>query len=127
MKISKRSNYVGITQRTNFEKFIVDIDKDVENLCLLPQGRIRFGTSTTKTGTNLRGENLSGEFITFQASNSTTNFGITHYLGAIPQGWIVISQSGPGTLYAGSTANTTSTAYFMSTTSATNYTIFLLK
>lgn len=121
MKIIKQSNYVASPNFKSDEQFI-HIDKDLKNIVLGLTGRIRFGSGIDST----RGENISGEFrqFTSSATASSTNT-ILHTLGAVPIGWLLVSQDNDGVLYL-STKNNLDIR-LVSTTTSTTYTIFLLK
>ena len=54
-----------------------------------------------------------------------TEFSVTHTLGKIPKGRIVYGQDKAGSLYAGSTTNTTTTMYFKSDASSATFDIIV--
>lgn len=50
-----------------------------------------------------------------------TEFSVSHTLGKTPTGWIVYGQTGAGTVYDGTTANTDTTLYFRSDAASKTY------
>ena len=120
MKIAKTCNIA----LSNQENYIKAADTDLKNIFLALQGRIRFGT----VGDGDRGENISGEWQVF-TTNATpdTEDTIAHTIGAIPQGYIVVSQSLAGSLYLGTTAWTATNVYFRCSVASVAVKVFLLK
>jgi hypothetical protein len=100
------------------------LDSDVKNLFLLSQGRIRFGAGVDGE----RGENISGEWQTY-TSNATpdTADSITHTLGSVPIGFIVVNLDKGAVIYDSGTAWTTTTISLKCNTASTTATIFILK
>ena len=122
MKVAKISNYnEDDKSKAVYDKFV---DIDLKNIFLALQGRIRFGTGVS----GARGENIEGEFRQFTSSNTAgSNNLVPHSLSATPIGWIVVNQNWGGVLYTGTNTFSSSTVTFISTTTNTTYTIFLLK
>ena len=54
-----------------------------------------------------------------------TEFSVTHTLGKVPTDYIVCGQDGAGTVYDGTTANTSTTMYFKSDASSVEFRIIL--
>jgi hypothetical protein len=100
------------------------VHTDLTNLFLFTQGRVRFGTGTDGD----RGENIAGEFQVF-TSNATpdTADSITHTLGSVPIGFIVINMDKGAVIYDSGTAWTSTTISLKTNTASTTATIFLLK
>ena len=126
MKLAKQYNFRRIN--LNKEKSIMDylkvMDIDLTNLFLCLQGRVRFGTGEDGT----EGENISGEFQVFTSNViAYTEDTISHTLGSVPIGYIVLSRNKAGVLYSGSTAWDSTSMYLKSNVASTAYTIFLLK
>lgn len=126
MKIIKRSIY-NEDEPDYPKKYLKSLDFDIQNIATAFQGLIRFGGSTT----GFRGENINGEFRVFTSSGSANaEFSVSHTLGAIPQGRIIMYQDKAGSLYQGpstGTAWTTTTAYFKCDVASVTFCIFLLK
>jgi len=100
------------------------LDTDVKNLFLLSQGRIRFGTGTDGD----RGENIAGEFQVYTSNVApNTADSISHTLGSVPVGFIVINLDKGAVVYDSGTAWTTTTISLKCTVASTTATIFLLK
>jgi hypothetical protein len=120
MKIAKQSLPVNREPGTYEDQ----LDDDVTNLFLLSQGRVRFGGGTDGD----RGENMSGEFQVY-TSNATpdTADSISHGMGSIPVGFIVVNLDKGAVLYDSGVAWTTTTISLKATVASTTSTIFLLK
>ena len=121
MKLAKISNW---TPKSDIEKYVKDIDTDIKNIVLFSLGRVRFGAATD----GARGENISGEYQVFTSviTNTAENI-ISHGMGSVPIGYIIVNQNASGSLYTSGTSWTTSNVYLRSSTTNTQYTIFLLK
>lgn len=126
---SKISNYT--TKNFNLNDAVGrharDVDTDLRNIFYILQGQIRFGNGDDGES----GENISGEFQQF-ISDATpdTEFSVTHTLGAIPIGYIIMGQDKAGNLYQLSTTGTswtTTTVYLKCDTASVTFKIFLLK
>jgi hypothetical protein len=103
---------------------ITAIDTDLTNLFLLSQGRVRFGDG----GDGDRGENMSGEFQVYTSNGSAdTEDAITHGIGAVPIGFIVINTDKGGVTYDSGTAWTTTQIFLKNSTTSATTTLFLLK
>ncbi len=100
------------------------IDTDLTNLFLLSQGRVRFGDGSD----GARGENISGEFQVYTSNGSAdTEDAITHGLGAVPVGYIVVKQDAASSVYDSGTAWTSTTIYLKQSGTGVATTLFLLK
>lgn len=122
MILSKVSNYHTI--KTKLEDYTKAVNSDLENSFLALKGRIRFGSGVDGE----RGENISGEFQTFTTPTQTNfDFDVSHTLGALPIGYIVLSKNIACDLYNGTTTHTTATMTFRASATTANLTIFLLK
>lgn len=100
------------------------IDTDLINLFLFSQGRVRFGGG----GDGDRGENISGEFQVYTSNAlANTEDTITHGLGSVPIGYIVIKQDKGSNVYDSGTAWTTSSVFLKQTGTSVTTTLFLLK
>lgn len=125
MKVAKISNFIPNDE--NIESYRRDADADLVNLVNFTQGRVRFGTATN----GYRGENISGKFVQY-TSNGTkdTEDTISHNLGVIPQGYIVIWQDKAGNVYQGpttGTAWTSSNLYLKCSVASVTFMLFVLK
>ncbi len=123
MKIIKKSNYTGI-EKNNLDTYAKSIDDDIRNIVTVFQGRVRFGD-----GTNA--ENISGEFLSFTSDVSVdTEFSVSHSLGVIPIGYLIMYQDKAGSMYQAPTTGTNwtdSTIYLKCDVSSVTFSIFLLK
>lgn len=124
MKISKTYN---LNKDVPFEQQSKQIDTQINSIINVLQGRVRFGTGTD--GAN--GENVQGQFQQFTSDGSAnTEFSVTHTMGAIPKGYIVLWQDKAGSLYQGpttGTAWTSSTVYLKCSISSVTFLIFLIQ
>jgi len=123
MKYVKKSN---LETTIDPEQYKRDLDDDIKQLAFFTQGRVRVGSGVDGE----RGENLAGEFQIFTSDGSAnTEFSVTHTLGSIPIGRIIIYQDIAGHLYQGPTTGTnwTSTAVsFKSDVASVTFAVFLL-
>ena len=119
MKIAKQSN--------NNRNELRAVDTDLIALFTAMQGRIRFGDG----GDGDRGENIHGEFQLFTShASANTEFSVTHTLGSIPVGYLVLGQDKAGSLYQLSdtgTAWTTTTISLKCSIASVKFLVFLLK
>jgi len=126
MRINKLSSPTTFNSG-NPDKYVVDVDRDLSNLFLAISGRIRFGAGTDNTD----GENINGEFQQFTSdASANTEFSVSHSLGSVPVGYIVLGQDKAGSLYQLSntgTAWTSSTIYLKCSVSSVTFLIFLLR
>ena len=103
------------------------LDKQQKNIITALQGRLRFGDAADGEP----GENISGEFRSFTSDGSAdTEFSVTHLLGAIPLGAIVLHQDKAGSLYQGPTTGTAwsaTTVFFKCDVASVAFLIFLIK
>ena len=123
MRYVKKSN---LELAIDPEQYRRDLDNDIKQLAFFTQGRVKFGTGTDGD----RGENIAGEFQIFTSDGSTdTEFNVTHTLGSIPVGRIIIYQDKAGHLYQSPTTGTnwtTTTVSFKCDVASVEFAIFLL-
>ena len=122
MKITKQSHYNSTSKDQT--GYILAVDNDLVNIFNVLKGRVRFGDAID----GYRGENIAGEFKTFVTS-ATPNAEntISHGLGAVPVGWLVVSKDKAGDLYASTTAWTSTKLYLKCSVASVSYKVFLLK
>lgn len=121
MIIAKQTS---MSSRENVRELDKFINKDLRNLFLLAQGRIRFGTGTDGD----RGENISGEWqVVSDTGVADTEFAVSHNLGAVPIGYLVMKISNGGVIYDSGTAWTSSVIYLKSSAANSAVTLFLIK
>jgi hypothetical protein len=121
MRLVKTSTW---TPKTDKDKYLRDINTDLRNVMIFSEGRIRFGDGDN----GHRGENISGEFHIFTSlGTATAENTISHGLDSVPIGYIVINQNKSASLYSGTTSWTNENVYFISSSTLTSFTIFLLK
>ena len=101
-----------------------DDKKTLRHLLLMSQGRVRFGTGDDGVG----GENIAGEFQVFTTSGTPdAENTVTHTVGSVPIGYIVLKQDKAGSLYLGSSAWTSTDVYLKCDVATVAFTIFLLR
>jgi len=121
VRIAKLSK---VDERKDFRDMLHALDNDVEKLYQLTQGRIRFGTGSDGT----KGENIAGEFqVVADTGTANVEFSITHTLGAVPVGYILLKNSVSGSVYNGASAWTDTTIYLKHSGANANITVFILK
>ena len=121
MKIVKQTTFSEKSDFKNYQNFL---DLDLKNIFLCFQGRVRFGTGVSGD----RGENIAGVFVTFTSSTVVlSQTVISHTMSSPPIGWIVINNNAGGVLYTGTYTASDQTITLISTTTGTNYALFLLK
>ena len=129
MRVTKISNYTGLEDKEGdlqlgrITPLVRDFNNDLITLFTAFQRRVRFGD-----GTAGHSENIDGEFVTY-TSNGTANTEdtVSHTLGSIPIGYIVIKQDKGSSVYEGGTSWTTSNIYLKQTGTSVATTLFLLK
>lgn len=120
MKIAKSFTYnTGSDIESNMRR----LEQDLSQLFLFSQGRVRLGTGTDSD----RGENISGEFHVVTTSGADTEFTVSHSIGAVPVGYLVLKSDKGGVVYDSGTTWTDSAIYLKCTTATTTLTLFLLK
>jgi hypothetical protein len=124
MKVFKSHSY---SERLDTKSNVKRLEEDLIQLFNLAQGRVRFGRGNDGD----RGENISGEFQEFTShGTANTEFSVTHGLGSVPVGRIIVWQDKAGHLYQGpstGTAWTSTTVYFKSDVVSVTFKVFLLK
>lgn len=120
MRVVKTFSYNDqLDIKTNALKIEQDINRIIE--CL--KGRVRFGTGTDGD----RGENIAGEFqVIADTGSANTQFSVTHTLGAVPVGYIILKNSKSGVIYDGTDAWTSTTIYLKCSAANAAITIFLI-
>ena len=123
MRVIKTSRYTP--QMADVQ--LREIDGDLIRINEAFKGRVRFGQGDDESF----GENLAGEFrlITSDATPDT-EFTVSHNLGAVPVGRIVIWQDKAGSLYQGpstGTAWTNANIYLKCDVASVQFLIFILK
>ena len=69
-----------------------------------------------------------GQLVSFTThAVAGTEFSVGHSLGTPPAYYIVLGQAASGSLYDGTTANTSTTFYFRSSAAAANFRVLLVK
>jgi hypothetical protein len=128
MIVTKLFNYNSSKYTDDeYEGILVEIDKDLNKLFLLAQGRVRFGGGTTGN----KGENIDGQFLTITTdavANTETTF--THTMGSVPIGYLVLGQDKAGSLYQLSstgTAWTSTTISLKCSVASVTFKLFLLQ
>lgn len=123
----KLPNPVKINQFSDLARQIPTINSEFQKVHDFSHGRVRFGDG----GDGDRGENMSGEFQLFTSdATPDTEFSITHGLGSVPVGRLIIWQDAAGSLYQGPTTGTAwtdTTVYFSCDVASVEFLIFLLK
>ncbi len=115
-----------LNERLPLDDQIRILDLNLKKLYTAFNGRIRFGDGADDEP----GENVQGEFQSFTSAAADVEFSVTHLLGAIPIGFIVLHQDLASSLYQGpstGTAWTDTTIALKSSTGSTTFLVFLVK
>jgi len=127
MKVIKRSLFNPFSDLKSVERYARELDRDVQDLVNALTARLRVGDVQD----GFRSENFSGEIQVFTSSGvADTEFSVTHTLGFIPTGRIILYQDKAGSLYQGpatGTAWTDTTVYFKCDVASVTFAILLLK
>jgi hypothetical protein len=120
LKIAKSFTYnTGADLESNMRR----LEQDLSQIFEAFKGRVRFGTGADGD----RGENISGEFQVVTTSTANTAFSVTHSLGAVPIGFLVINNNTKGVVYDSGTAWTDTTISLKCSEATATLTLFLLK
>lgn len=108
----KIANTQTLNEQLPIPEQIRILQTQIDKLYLCLQGRVDFGVgySGLLTGSDtdtVFGQNIDGEFKQIKTGNADTNQTFTHHLGSVPLGYIVLWQDKAGTIYKGTTWNTT--------------------
>lgn len=129
MKISKKSNLqlIEFENKIRLIEYLINLDEDVRNITLFTHGRVSFGTGVDGE----RGQNISGEFKQFTSSATPNSENtISHTIGSIPIGYIIMWQDKSGNLYQGPTTGTnwtSSNIYLKCDIASVTFNIFIIK
>ena len=136
MIVTKRSNTSNFNQ-DNPNHWVNSTDKDLANITTALQGRIRFGSNSTSTGSpnigasansSTMGENIAGQFVTFTTPNTpNTSFTVPHNLGSTPVGHIVASKNASVDVYGDPSTWTSNNLTLKATVAGAKVTMFLMK
>lgn len=123
----KLANTIKLRTDIEFKDQVPVLQNNIDNLFRCLNGRVRFGRGTDGD----RGENLAGEFQQFTSDGSAnTEFSVTHTLGSVPVGYIILGQDKAGSLYqlaTTGTAWTSSTIYLKCSVSSVTFKVFLIQ
>lgn len=136
MIVTKQSN-AGTFSQQSPQNWVNGANTDLANITTALQGRLRFGSNSSSTGSpnvgsnassSTMGENIAGQFVTFTTpSTANQSFTVPHDLGSTPVGHIVASKSASVDVY-GSTSNwNANTITLKATVPNTQVTLFLMK
>lgn len=126
MKLGKQSAFINtnFSEQKKVKDHLYNIDRDLANIFLALQGRVRFGDGSDASD----GENVHGEFQVISDSGSAdTEITLAHGLGSTPVGFLVINIDKGGVVYDSGTAWTSSNMYLKCSAANAAITLFLLK
>lgn len=136
MIVTKQSN-AGTFNKDTPHNWVNGADTDLKNISTALQGRLRFGSNSSSTGSpnmgssassSTMGENIAGQFVTFTTpATANTTFTVPHNLGSTPVGHIVASKSAAVDVYGSTTNWNTNTITLKATVPNTTVTMFLMK
>lgn len=115
---------ISVTKEADFEPPINDLQ--IQKIIEAFQGRLTFLDTSQTAADGRHSENLDGEFQVFTSNAvADTEDAITHGLGRIPVGFIVMNSSKGGITYAGDTTWTSTTIYLKNTSASNAVTIWI--
>lgn len=136
MIVTKQSNAGTFNPQTP-QQWVNGADTDIKNIATALQGRLRFGSNSSSTGSpnvgssaasSTMGENIAGQFVTFTTpSTANTSFTVAHSLGSTPVGHIVASKSATVDVYGSPSTWTSTNITLKATTPGATVTLFLMK
>ena len=113
---------VGNVER--LQEYLNTLDGDIRNLFDLTQGRVRLGDASDGE----LGENVSGQFqVVADTGAADTEFTVSHGLGAVPIGYLLLNIDKAGVVYDSGTAWTSSNVYLKCSVANCAVTLFLIK
>lgn len=102
------------------EAFTTAIQKLLDTLPRVLNGQISFGDGATA-------DNIKGEWKTVTShATGGTEFAVTHTLGVVPVGFLLVVPPASGTVNKGTTSWTTTNLYLNCSANAQTITIFVL-
>lgn len=136
MIVTKQSN-AGTFNSNTPQNWVNGADTDLKNIATALQGRLRFGSNSSSTGSpnvgsnassSTMGENIAGQFVTF-TTPATANqpFTVPHSLGSVPVGHIVASKNAAVDVYGESSTWTSNNITLKATVPNAQVTMFLMK
>lgn len=124
MKTTKVSNF-NLFDNSDPESWARDVNSDLDTIFLCLSGRVRFGPNNTTVN---KGENILGQFVTYTTnSSSNTEDTVSHNLGSVPVGYIVVRQNKAGSVYDSGTTWTSGNLYLKCSATSMVVTLFLLQ
>jgi hypothetical protein len=136
MIVTKQSN-AGTFSQQSPQQWVNGADTDLKNVTTALQGRIRFGSNSSSTGSpnmgasaasSTMGENIAGQFVTFTTpATPNTTFTVPHALGSTPVGHIVASKSAAVDVYGNPSSWNANNITLSATTAGAQVTLFLMK
>ena len=121
------ANNLVMNNQLPIQDQITILQRKVDQLFHLAQGRVSFGTGVD----GVSGQNIEGEWQIY-TSNSTpdTEDMLSHTIGSIPLGYLVVNQNKAGTVYGTAslgTAWTSSNIYLKCNVASVTFLLFLVK
>lgn len=136
MIVTKQSN-AGTFDSQAPHRWVNGADVDLKNIAAALQGRLRFGSNSSSTGSpnmgtsaasSTMGENIAGQFVTFTTpATPNTPFTVPHDLGSSPVGHIVASKSASVDVYGDPSTWNANDITLSATTAGAQVTLFLMK
>jgi len=136
MIVTKQSN-AGTFNKESPQQWVNGADTDLKNISTALQGRLRFGSNSSSTGSpnmgasaasSTMGENIAGQFVTFTTpSTSNTSFTVPHNLGSTPVGHIVASKNASVDVYGEPSTWSSTSITLKATAPSAQVTLFLMK
>jgi hypothetical protein len=115
---------VGVDGTVRFKRGVI---KYLELMSRVIDGRLSFGNAAPAVDVPYKdlSQNLDGVWVEHVTTGPNTDMTITHSLGRIPQGYLVMSKSAACDLYTGSVVATTTQITLRATVSGVTLQIFI--
>ena len=119
-RVPNTLDLVEVTEHPWFSRFAMMLRRIYEQVSQAINGRISFGNGTTP-------DNIDGVWISVTTpGTANTDFTVTHNLGRVPVGYIVMRKSAAVDVYTGSVAATTTQLTLRATVISVDVVIFVV-
>ena len=115
---------ISITKEATFKPPSQDLQ--IQKIIEAFQGRLTFLDTSNQAGDGRHSENMDGVFeVVSDTGSADTEFSVTHGLGRIPVGFIIMKSSKGGFTYDSGTTWTSTTIYLKNTSANNAITIWI--
>lgn len=121
------ANTLVLNEKRPLQLQIRDLQTQIDKLFTVLQGRVNFGTGVD----GVDGQNIAGQFQQFTSSATPdAENTISHTVGSIPTGYIILWQDKAGSLYQSPTVGsdwTSTDIYLKCSVASVTFLIFIVK